>query len=387
MGAIGGLVGLGGGAAGTSFAGPQTAGLTAPVTSQQLGTAYTGNQGALTSQQQLLNALQAQQGIQNQSQVYGQLQGIASGTGPNPALAQLNQTTGQNVANQAALAAGQRGASGNVGLISRQAAQQGSAAQQQAVGQAATLAAQQQLGAIGQAGQIAGQQVSNQIGATSTNTQAQQAEQAALLSAQQGYNSALNTQQSNINTVNAGLANTQLQGQQSLLGSGLNAIGPGLAMLGGPAAAGAAPAGVGAAGADGAASGAIGGLALAGAAGGATESLPAIAPPPASSFGQYLAMMAGGGKVPALVSPGEKFLRPADVEKVKKGANPMKVGETIPGKPKVGGAKNSYANDTVPKKLDRGGIVIPRSVTQSDNPTRNAIRFVQATLAKKRSKA
>ena len=91
--------------------------------------------------------------------------------------------------------------------------------------------------------------------------------------------------------------------------------------------------------------------------------------------------MAKGGKVPAMVSPGEKYLKPQDVEKVKRGANPMKVGETIPGKPRVGGAKNSYANDTVPKTLDEGGIVLPRSVTQSKNPEWAAHRFVKAYMA------
>lgn len=369
MGAIGGLLGTAGGASGSGFAGPQAAPLTSTTNAGQLGSAYTGNQGALSSQQQLLQALQAQQGIQNQSQVYGQLQGVANGTGPNPAQAMLAQSTGQNVANQSALMAGQRGAGANVGLIARQAAQQGAATQQQAAGQAATLQANQSLNAINSAGGVAGQQVQNQIGATATNTQAQQAEQAALLQAQQAYNTTQAGQQANINTVNAGLAGTTMQGQQSLLGGAAQGAG-GAASTSGGAVGGA-------------------GAAIAGAAaGGATENLPQMpsGSAPASSLGQYLAMMAGGGKVPALVSPGEKFLKPADVEKVKKGANPMKVGETIPGKPKVGGAKNSYANDTVPKKLEQGGIVIPRSVTQSDSPYRDAIRFVQATLAKKRSK-
>jgi len=41
-------------------------------------------------------------------------------------------------------------------------------------------------------------------------------------------------------------------------------------------------------------------------------------------------MMANGGKVPALVSPGEKYLNPQAVQQVAQGANPMSVGETIP---------------------------------------------------------
>jgi hypothetical protein len=91
---------------------------------------------------------------------------------------------------------------------------------------------------------------------------------------------------------------------------------------------------------------------------------------------------ARGGKVPALVSPGEVYLKPKDVKKVVNGADPMKVGEHIPGKPKVGGAKNSYANDTVKKTLDEGGIVVPRSKTKGKNPSEASIKFVHAIAAK-----
>ena len=91
---------------------------------------------------------------------------------------------------------------------------------------------------------------------------------------------------------------------------------------------------------------------------------------------------AEGGQVPALVSPGEQYLPPKDVSKVKKGANPLSVGERIPGKPKVKG--NSYANDTVPKTLESGGIVIPNNIMQSKNPHFEAMKFVHATIAKNR---
>jgi hypothetical protein len=75
-------------------------------------------------------------------------------------------------------------------------------------------------------------------------------------------------------------------------------------------------------------------------------------------------MAAKGGKVPAMVSPGEKYLPPQDVKKVKEGkANPMQVGETIKGKAKVKG--DSLKNDTVPKTLESGGIVLPRHITQA----------------------
>ncbi len=101
----------------------------------------------------------AASGLQNvlgqQQATAGQLQGIANGTGPNPAQAALNNATGQNIASQAALMAGQRGAGANVGLMARQAAQQGAGIQQQAVGQGAEMQAQQQLAALGQ---LSGQQ-------------------------------------------------------------------------------------------------------------------------------------------------------------------------------------------------------------------------------------
>ena len=70
-------------------------------------------------------------------------------------------------------------------------------------------------------------------------------------------------------------------------------------------------------------------------------------------------------------------------KKVEHGANPMEVGKTVPGKPKVAGAKNSYANDTVPATLDEGGIVLPRSVTKAKDPSKEAAKFVAAIMAKK----
>jgi hypothetical protein len=88
--------------------------------------------------------------------------------------------------------------------------------------------------------------------------------------------------------------------------------------------------------------------------------------------------MAHGGQVDALVSPGEKYLDKQDVQEVKSGKPVLSAGRTIPGKPKVSGAKDDYKNDTIPMKLEEGGIVIPRSVTQSKNPEDKAQRFVEA---------
>ena len=149
MAGISGLMGMGGGASGSGFAAPT-------ASSPQLDQAYNQTQQGIGQQQSFVNQLNAQNGLGNQGQVFrqqqglaNQLQGVANGTGPNPALAQLNQTTGQNVANQAAMQAGQRGSSANTGLMV-QAANTGASLQQQAVGQGATLQAQQQFAAMQQ---------------------------------------------------------------------------------------------------------------------------------------------------------------------------------------------------------------------------------------------
>lgn len=287
---------------------------TNPTNQGQLNTAYDAAQGSLAQQNQLYQALQAQNGIQNQSNVYGQLQNVANGTGPNPAQAMLNQQTGQNIANQASLMAGQRGASANPALIARQAAQQGANTQQQAVGQGATMQAQQSLGALGQMSGLANQQAANQIAGTTAATQAYQGEQGQLLGAQQGFN-----------TAQAGMQNAQTPNQ----GTALGGLGQGIAHVAGL------------------------GLAQGGS-----------VPPkgPQSSLGMYLSSSyAKGGNV----------------------GSALKEGGHVPGKPAVGGATNSYSNDTVSAKLSPGEIVLPRSVTMSKDPVSASAAFVRATLAKK----
>jgi hypothetical protein len=312
MGAVSGMLGTAGGAAGTGFNNPQQAQIDRAVTSEDVKQGQTGTNQSLAQQQALLAALQGQGGLQAQSAAQAQqqalanhleggaqnlggaatqqrilnaqlaasngvgtqnaaiqgLQGVASqygniaaGQGPNPALAMLHQQTGQNVANQAALMAGQRGAGANVGLLARQAAQQGAATQQQAVGQGASLQAQQQLNAllglqstqqaigglgstqvgmqhagIGQYGNIAQQQVAaqqaaqnaaaqqanqianQQISGTNAVTQANMANTGQLQGALGAENSAVTSSQGNVNQANSGLAQTQMGGQQSVVG-------------------------------------------------------------------------------------------------------------------------------------------------------------------------
>lgn len=211
---------------------PTAAPITAGTNSTQLDNAYQGAQGALTNQNNLATTLapQAQQGVQNQNFLQNQYTQMAQGQGPNPAQAALNQNTGVNIAQQAALMAGQRGAGANPGLIAMQAAQQGANTQQQAVGQGATLQAQQQIAAQNNLSNLSANQI-NQAGTaiTGQNT-AQQNEQNALQGANTSYNNSNVSQQSNLNSVNAGVAQGNQQQNNNLIGGitgGLSAFGGG----------------------------------------------------------------------------------------------------------------------------------------------------------------
>lgn len=457
--------------------------------------------GAFSQQQNFVNALAGQNGLANQSQVYNQqqglatqLQGVANGTGPNPAQAALNQATGQNVANQAALMAGQRGSSSNVGLMARQAAQQGANIQQQAVGQGATMQAQQQLAGMQM---LQGQQANM---ANMANTQIGQ-QQAGLTGLNQN---ALQNQanvyglQSNANSANASVAGTNAGSQANLMGGVMGGIGSAMNMFGGSGggAAGGAGGDIFSGGGDaiggGSAASSLGdmGTMLAAQGGvvqmaaggqpsfdplmsaqnapqvqtldqpktsgpqsnvgkmfndsgpsapaksasssgagmsqmlgtglklgeklvsgiaksdfihglgsmvsgigsgvtnvaGAGDAIVGGAPAAAEGLGSEAAVMAAaeGGQVPALVSPGEIRIKRKDVKQVAEGKKSPLAGEKIKGKPKVGGAVNSYANDTIPKSLNEGDIILPRSVTQSANPHWAAHKFVSAIMAQKK---
>jgi hypothetical protein len=430
------LLGLGGGAAGTSFQAPQLAnvqnfGQQGSIT----GNANLQSENALTSQQQLLHALQAQGGLGNQSQVYGQLQGLAAGQGPNPALAQLAQTTQQNVANTAALQAGQRGANANVGLLARQAGQQGAATQQQAAGQAATLGAQQQLGAIQAAGNLANQQAAQQINATGALNQAAQGYQQDVNQALAAYNSANIANQGNVNSANAALAGTQMQSQQSLLGgiaggAGLSSLLSAVPPVEIPAATGAAAPIVSGPSVPGWAEGGKipakgkteadllaedpkkrrdleevsdtlktiksktqpstppGALSnrpdpsLEIETTGMPEASPAPVDGPRSSVGRFLnGLLNEGGNIESPMNSKGRLLKALGGD-TNVGSR-LKQGGHVPGKPNVGGAVDSYDNDTVDAKLSPGEIVVPRSVTQGKDPVNGAARFVATVLAQK----
>lgn len=376
MTALGGMMGLSGGMGGTGFS------ANSGTNAGQLNETFDQNKAAQAQQQSLLAALQGQGGLQKQGAVYNQFQNIAAGQGPNPAQAMLNQATGANVANQASLMAGQRGAGSNVGLMARQAAQTGANMQQQAAGQGASMQAQQALGALGQAGNMATGMANNQVNQTNQNANSIQNEQSIL----QGANTANNN-------IQGQMAQQTMAGQQKMIGGMFNSMGGAFAE-GGPV----SPTPVGPQ--------SMFGKSLSMFAGGgeAQGSMPTFhtidnsnnpkekKPSQPKSGGvsagdsaDFSNVAAGGGKVPAMVSPGERFLRPNEAKAVADGkVSPTQVGEKIPGQAQVKG--DSYKNDTVRKNLDVGGIVIPRSIENSKNPGAEAKRFVDAYMAKKKVK-
>lgn len=394
------------------------AGQVNPVTGQQVTGSVDQAQGGIGQQQAFVNALQAQNGIGNQSSAFNQLQGVANGTGPNPAQAQLAQATGANTANQAALMAGQRGASSNVGLLARQAAMQGAANQQNSIGQAATMQANQSLNALNSLGNLATQQVGQQQNALSGYNNLAQQQQGALMTGLNNQNQNAISNQSQANSANAGLASTNSGQQGKVLGGFLGGAGAALAKGGTVGIDGKIPMM-----ADGgqmaespvqinvpnspdqqAANTAqnqtgprsfvgksLNGMSNAmkpqqgddleqgsnklgqGAVGGIKSLFSSSAP---DLSGIPVMAAAHGGKVPALVSPNEIYLKPKQAQAVAKGkADPKSVGERIPGKASVKG--DSLKNDTVKKDLDVGGVVVPRSIANTGDSKKIAA-FVAA---------
>lgn len=484
LGSIGGALGLN-----NNFQ-AGSASITPGTSVGQLNTAYGGAQNALTNQNNLATTLQpqAQTAVNNQNAVANQELGIVNGTGPNPALAQLAQTTGQNVNAQAALQAGQRGASGNVGLMARQIGQQGAATQEAGVGQAATLSAQNQIAAGQNLAGLSNNQVAQAGSAITGQNTAQQNEQNILQGANTAANNAAVGMQSNINNVNAATAaGNQSQANNILgdVGSAASSIFGSLAHggmvkedhvklaemnaaalkhgranfdAGGPVSFGgqysavqqpgavniaapmAMPAVTDKYGGDAASTAikayndaaaqkatndqvknslselnntpqlqqpVVGDSAIADLTGQSSmlgdQSLGSVAPSAelqmpgmgsGSGFarggqicegphGHVAAFLAQGGSVPAMVSPGERYLSPEEVRQViHEGKNPLKLGKKIPGKPKVKG--DSLKNDVVPATLEEGGVVLPRHITSKMSPEKAEL-FVHRAAARRKA--
>lgn len=200
---------------------PQSANITPGTNAEQLGGAYTGATNAINAQTGLTNTLipQAAEAVGTQSDLVAQEMAMARGEGPNPAANQLAQATRANVDTQAALAAGQRGAAGNVGLIARQAAQQGATTQQQAAGQAATMGAEQEIAAQNNAANIANTQIGQSGQAATALNTAQQNEQNILQNANTSSNNAAVGMQGNINNNNANTNGNILGGVTKMAGN------------------------------------------------------------------------------------------------------------------------------------------------------------------------
>jgi hypothetical protein len=308
-----------------------------PVTGQQISGSIGASQNAIAGQQNLANQL-VNPNVGNQQQdLNGILRQQMAGQGPNPAQAALAQQTGNNISQQAALMAGQRGAGANAGLIARQAGQQGAGIQQQAVGQAATLQAQQQIAAQQQLQQALQSQAQQGLAAQGAVTTAAQNQQGQLLGAQGQYNSSQVSNYGNANTANAGVAAGNAQRNGQVIGGALNGI---------------------------------------------SAALPVLAALNQGGMVDHMSHASAcyydGGQVPAMVSPGEKYIPPNQAKEVASGKKSVnQVGEKIPGKAAVKG--DSLKNDTVKKNLEEGGVVIPRSVM--DDP-KKAKQFLVEALAK-----
>lgn len=194
-----------------------------PTSQTQIDNSYHDANSSMLDQQRLLAALQAQNGITNQSQTYNQMQGIATGQGPNPAQDQYQQNV-QNLAKQQAGAiSSTKGIS--PALQARLIAQQGSGAMQNAAGQGQANLATQQLGALTAAGQMANTQASNYVGQTNANVGAQQGEQQNLLGAQAAYNNMKAGILSNVNTTNSATQIQNSKAQQGIFGGLLGGAG------------------------------------------------------------------------------------------------------------------------------------------------------------------
>lgn len=313
-------------------------------------------QNQLAQQQKLLAALQSQGGLQNQSQVYGQLQGVANGTGPNPAQAALANATGASVANQAALMAGQRGGSANVGLLARQAAMQGSNIQQNAAGQAAALQAQQSLDALSAAGNMANTQAANQIGAQNALGQQTLSNQQNQQTALGNFNNAVTGGQNNVNSTRGELANTGLGASVKALGGAAGGLGTAVGSMFNGSSGTAAPAATITAGQ----AYSPPGIFVAAEGG----QVPQMAPSgPRSSVGRFMsgapAMMASGGGV----------------------GSSLQSGGSVPGSAPVSG--NSYKNDKVKALLSPGELVVDRETMKDSGPAGQAARALQAIIAAK----
>lgn len=94
------------------------------------------------------------------------------------------------------------------------------------------------------------------------------------------------------------------------------------------------------------------------------------------------ALFAQGGKVNAMISPGERVVPPHLVEAVRNGKlKASKVAPKVPGKAKVKG--DNLKNDVVPAKLAEGSVVIKRTKADNDADAREFLLALKKEKAQK----
>lgn len=428
-----GVTGLAGGLGLTNQANLGAANIQPGTNAAQLNASYGDVQQGLANQRGLANTLipQASGAVNNQGLLASQLVNQIQGNGPSVAQNQLNQATGQNIANQAALMASARGASNNPALIARQAAEQGANISQNAAGQAATLRAQEQIAAQNNLANLSANQIAQSGQAANNLTSAQQAEQNILQYANAANNNANVSMQNNLNSNAAqiGAANQGVAG--GLLGgilSGGSSVLGGLGKVFGLAEGGEVPS-------DDSSTKVLkenyhespkhGYMKLFADGGNVIMGNPisgGIAP--AQSFaGNWLVTPNYGGQIDntpisnlgnadtgkdlqksisdsgsslgkAIKGKPDEFEQFKDVDPTLQAEggtiNSRKHLAAKGGKVKANSAKekaevkdNSYKNDKIPALLSEGEIVLPRTVTKHPNAPEMAAEFVRRTIAKK----
>lgn len=194
-----------------------------PVTQAQINASLGSADQSMEAQRALLAALQNQGGLANQSNLYGQLMGVASGTGVNPAQAQFKQNANHIAAQTAGMMGSQKGIS--PALQARLIAQQGAGAQQAMAGQNATALAQQQLGAMGAMGNIANNQVANQVAQTNAINAAAQNQYGMQIGGVGNYNQTQAGLLANQNNTNSATQIQNSEAKQGILGGVLGGAG------------------------------------------------------------------------------------------------------------------------------------------------------------------
>jgi len=333
IGAVAGAAGaLGGGGGGKNTQRAQAATGDAAFTNQNLQPAIANAQSDYSSQ-----LGQANQVYQNQGNLANQLLAQSQGQGPNIAQMQLQQATDRNNQQAAGAMASQRGM--NPALAARLIAQNQASNNQQAAGQSGLMRAQQQLAAQGALANVYGQQAGQSLQGGSIANQNLGINQQAL--SQQ--NAQIVAAHGAANEINAKAAQANADNQAKITG------------------------------------GLIGGI------GGALTGLLGTKNPPTENALEGATPIAGTGN--AAAGNGSYNDNAVNMGGAAHGgeAPDYREGGHVPGKAAVEG--DSAQNDTVHAILSPGEVVLPRSVTKSDDPEGRAAEFMRALQKEKGKEA